>query len=563
MESIFEGLQDPLDFSLEDLTGTPLQIHFALGIVNPFGPTLNIVATAGKHQVGSRLPVIRAMLNPFSQVIQQVGWETVGEIWYPRLDLKPFLGLDFGDCPTFITVRNAVPDVERVNLIADILMQFDSGVRENCARVTAFFGNPWDRVSDAMSGREPVIDDNEPISIVANRYAGMLLKPEHFWNELSAFLYAWQGSIEQTGISGEMKSGAFQFEEFKDLLWEAILPSLYLPPQPEEHGGTGSKEAADQPKLEFESIEDVRDMLRSEDWKQLNSENLLILLKSSIILYGVEVDAEDVPHISKLYKHILRSGISSDDRYHLENQIRDVQEQHRLPPIVYLPFLVEDPDTVVAAEAVVDFVSTSPYLEDDPTKLYALVEIEALFDNESLSNPGAVFGSLLSMGEERFNPLLDKMRETLTPDQVSKATGADSQFAKHAQIQYWLRWANELVTATSEREQKIFGDIASAISRAAWKCARHHGVQHIQRNFPSIGNDNFFTVLDKWTFEEYSELIAPQLYALEAQEPAPKLFSSVLMCWGLKPAAQLNEQYLPGPGADSTIPDHLRDLSKS
>ena len=57
----FEMLDKPQSLSVEAIERTELETLFALGIVNPFGPTLIFVAIAGK---GATRDILHAMLNP-------------------------------------------------------------------------------------------------------------------------------------------------------------------------------------------------------------------------------------------------------------------------------------------------------------------------------------------------------------------------------------------------------------------------------------------------------------------------------------------------------------------
>ena len=51
----FTLFDTPLPLALEDLDGSELDVFFATGIVNPFGPTLSVVAAAGKTAEGGDL----------------------------------------------------------------------------------------------------------------------------------------------------------------------------------------------------------------------------------------------------------------------------------------------------------------------------------------------------------------------------------------------------------------------------------------------------------------------------------------------------------------------------
>ena len=55
-----EMLPEPMEAALEDIESGPLDVFFALGIVNPFGPTLSFVGAAGKS---SRTCIIRNRLG--------------------------------------------------------------------------------------------------------------------------------------------------------------------------------------------------------------------------------------------------------------------------------------------------------------------------------------------------------------------------------------------------------------------------------------------------------------------------------------------------------------------
>ena len=74
-------LNEPREFSVEDMEGGNLQGLIIAGIVNPFGPTLSFVATLGMSE--SR-PIIYAMLNPFQCNVLHIGTYHDGEYWVPE-----------------------------------------------------------------------------------------------------------------------------------------------------------------------------------------------------------------------------------------------------------------------------------------------------------------------------------------------------------------------------------------------------------------------------------------------------------------------------------------------
>ena len=68
-----EMYPQPLETSLSDLDGAVLDVFFAYMVVNPFGPIMTFVAAAGKPRIGQALPLVKVMLNPFSQEVPQIG----------------------------------------------------------------------------------------------------------------------------------------------------------------------------------------------------------------------------------------------------------------------------------------------------------------------------------------------------------------------------------------------------------------------------------------------------------------------------------------------------------
>ncbi len=563
-------VDEPIKLSFADIENTYLDVFFALGIVNPSGPTLSFVAAVGSGKVGDRLPIVNVMLNPFLQRVDQVGWYTVAEKWNPRVDLEGLIGLEFGDCPTIVMVNKDIQDVERVSFIAEILSGFPDQVQGVEASIKGFYGNPKDRVSAAMAGKLPEADLSQSVAIASNALAVAMVDPKHFWHEMSAFLYAWNGSINLTGIPKELQVNAFSEEKFKDYFSEYVVPSLYLPPDLKraKQVDENSTEKVDEPQGEsfVQNLkpDQIRALLKADDWSHLSKLDLFVFLQAALLLYGSQVETTDIPFIRKLYQAVLVSGRTEEEMVRLENQVRHWQGTNQLAPVVYLPFIVEDSNRLVAAEATIDFVSTSPYVDKEKQILYAVTELQSLFEMGAIANPGAVFGALVAMGDPILLPLLDLIRPSLTAEQALEAAQCRNYITTHGQVQYWIRWAKSILEGNPNDAAFMTSCPALALSRNITDGAKKHGVHDGKRNFPysEADKENFVSDRKHWSFEEYAELIAPQLYELEALEPAPKLFSTVLMCWGLKPAAALEDQYIPDEDGATGIPERLRDLSK-
>lgn len=545
---------EPIAFSLEDLDGAELDVFYALVIVNPFGPTFTFVASVGKSVLNASLPLVKVMLNPFIQTVEQVGRFTVGDTWTPQRDFAPLIALEYGSCPTLVLASNQIQEELRQQVIHKIFARFGDEVVGVAASVKRHLGDPWNRVSEAMAGGENGEDTEDPESAAA--YLSEVVKTEtHVKPELQALFFAWAGSIEKTGVSGRIKDSALTAGEFKEFLFERVIPTVWLPEFTEE-----KEKAPDVRKLQrlkFNSLEDIEKILASGEWKHFQEEQLFDLLRVLFFCYGVEGDTSYISKISAVYKHAVSEGLDSETRLLLEGEMVGLVEADKVLPVVFLPFLVLDEDVPVTTKAAIDFVSSSDYLNGE---LYAFGELRNLFSKSTLANRSAVFGALVAMGDEEVLAFLEDLRPQLSADEVRQAARVHTQFPQHRAIQYWLRWAKELVSSPSNDDQRNFGSCASALVLVL-EYDIVGRVSSGKRNFPCHKTPQAITREHEWSIDEYAEILAPDLYAIEAAESAPRLFSDVLRKWGLKPHANLLEQFIPD-GPLRQFPDKtLRDLS--
>jgi hypothetical protein len=94
--------REPRSILFDRVLAEPATALLTFGIVNPMGPTLTTVLALGSLKGGHKLPVIRVMLNPFSQEAEALGELALGGKWKPAAVIRPLLGLPFGSCPTVL-----------------------------------------------------------------------------------------------------------------------------------------------------------------------------------------------------------------------------------------------------------------------------------------------------------------------------------------------------------------------------------------------------------------------------------------------------------------------------
>jgi hypothetical protein len=536
-----QTFSDHLPATLADIESAALDVLFAMAIVNPNGPTLTFVAAVGESKVGADLPLVRVMLNPFSQQVDQVGRMRVGDVWSPLVDFEPLIDLEFGDCPTLVLFNESVPEANLLELTAKLLESFGPGVIDNFHRVRKYFGDPWTRVSSAMGGEEFNTDD-ETVQDCAQGLAVMLTDGRHVYPELQALLYAWEGSIEKTGIADALKRSAYQAETFKSFFLDQVLPTLWLPQRPQEEESKEPEVVRPQ-RLEINSLEELQQVLDSETWLTYDDQRFVDLLRFVLFVYGQEGDHQYIPHLGRLYVHGLSKGMDVETRMMLENEMDQLVAQGKVLPVVFLPFLVQDDDVSVTTKAAIDFVSSSGYVDSE---LYAFKELRGLFTKGALANRAAVFGALVAMGDSEVIRFAQELRPQLNDVEVRHAAQVHTFFPQHLAIQFWLGWCKELVGSRADSDLARFGSCASALGLVL----RHARVQEVRegkRNFPCQRSEAAITPLRQWTLEEYAEVLAPDLYALEAAEESPRIFSHVLRLWGLQPRSPLDEQYIPDP----------------
>ena len=547
-----EMYAEPLETSLSDLDGAVLDVFFAHLIVNPFGPTMTFVAAAGKPQIGQALPLVKVMLNPFSQDVQQIGRFWVGDTWTPLQDFEPFLELDYGSCPTLMLISNQIEESVRKELASKLFTNFDKDVARVCRSVEKHFGDPWTRVSEAMSGGNDDYKDISPED-AGVQMSEAVFNDGHVKPELSAFFYAWNGSIEQTGIDDHMKQIAMSSAAFKDFFFERIAPTVWLPTYSD---ATEKEPEVKRPvKLKLESLEQLDELMASEQWRDFEDDRLVDLLRMLFFGYGYEGATSHVPNISKVYQHALAKGMDADTRAMLEAEMVQLVDSGKLLPVVFLPFLVLDDAVPITTKAAIDFVSSSDYVNGE---LYAFGELRNLFTRSTLANRAAVFGALVAMGDQEVLKFLEEFRPMMSTEEVREAARVHTQFPQHHAIQFWLRWAKQLVNSSDYDDQRIFGSCASALILVL----EHDIVGRVsagKRNFPCQKSPIAITIDQEWSVDEYAEMLAPELYAIEAAEAAPRLFSDVLRKWGLTPRAPVMDQFIPEPGRNSETFRSLRD----
>lgn len=217
----FERFADPRATLLRDVGKKGFTTLIAAGIVNPFGPTLTVVAADGDFRVAQgALSILHIILNPFSRSCDVVGKVDVKDNWSPD-DLQVFFSLPFGSCPTLLVPSYYFEPDQAVRFHARFLMGFEDG-SNLLARVRKRPGDPWKRIEDDMSIAQTIARPTDAANRISRRLseveaselAALQLAPDNLKAELQAFMAAWDGALE---CVGRRPADVMSVEEFLDV----------------------------------------------------------------------------------------------------------------------------------------------------------------------------------------------------------------------------------------------------------------------------------------------------------------------------------------------------------
>lgn len=231
---IFKKYDEPEESGLEAFGSGLATFLFGAGIVNPMGPTLNVLAMDGLGSLGDTLKVCFLSLNPFNQSCHEVGEVEVGNAWEPQRDLIPFLN-GWGGCPTFLIPSALYDPKVAEELFVQFLQTFEDG-SETLKQIRNHPGDPWTRVKGEMDGMAGVLEkimkgnsgtrgDEGPLDVKsATEFARLQLDPKNLKEEFDAFMFAWEGSTNFLKMPAVSKEDFLQV--FTRLAMTARVPFM-------------------------------------------------------------------------------------------------------------------------------------------------------------------------------------------------------------------------------------------------------------------------------------------------------------------------------------------------
>ena len=164
------------------------------------------------------------------------------------------------------------------------------------------------------------------------------------------------------------------------------------------------------------NLEEVCALLESPSAQsELAHEELKRLLFASVLLYGMTCDVDLIPNLSRLYE-LITYRVSLSERSEVYGAIREQVETPHASVSALLPFMMEDPEPIIASTAALDFAVLCPVSREDPMSGTRVVL--GLFESRSAECPIALYGGLLYLGDRRVNRLLSGVRDTLSREEL-------------------------------------------------------------------------------------------------------------------------------------------------
>jgi hypothetical protein len=288
----------------------------------------------------------------------------------------------------------------------------------------------------------------------------------------------------------------------------------------------------------------VAELRDSERWTSLSADELLRLLRRGLSNYDRSGDESLLSLLRPLYRWAAETSDTAD-RFEMYLSTRHEVENGLLHAAALKPFVLFEPETAIVSSATADMVLLGCQAADD--ELASPKEIVALVAQGTPANPGAVLGALVSLGDRRVNRLLDGVRWSLWDAVVNTAARCRVGLPSLAAFEFWLYWLEGLAerglgasavygACVSALHLLVEGMNAEFVTDLAGDVGRRHG--RCQGSSPG-------EVIRPLPVTEIGARFADRLYALEAQEPRPKLISRVLPSYGLRPRAAAEEIAAP------------------
>lgn len=240
-----------------------------------------------------------------------------------------------------------------------------------------------------------------------------------------------------------------------------------------------------------------------------------------------EPDDRIMQLIIRLYDLFVRV-MPVENRMMIYQAAKNEVEHRRFTPAVFIIFMQNEIDEWIASTATIDLLAFSK--RDVSSLPVGFRALQGIIEHRQCRIPGALFGAAVTFGDSNLLIGLDTMAPHLTDRDFNMAARMQTGYVHHAAIQYWLSVARRLAKREDQVAQSVVGSCASALVRYH-RSAIQPIVTDIERLYPASDFKPVVSVKRQWSFEEYGELMEPQIYGISEAEVGEKIFGEVMKVW--------------------------------
>lgn len=261
------------------------------------------------------------------------------------------------------------------------------------------------------------------------------------------------------------------------------------------------------------------------------------LILCEVIRHGIFRKPEDLSNLKSVYDRFLKRTPIDDRKRIYAAVVELVGFLGGATAVAFNPFMLLDTDLGIVSTATIDYASLGELIDGDP--MTRPRDIVNMITNGTPRNPAAVVGGLLSLGDPRVCALVAPIRHHLQESEIETVSKVYTGITYKCVVDFYLDWLQDL-----RSDEGIFGHVAAGLYRLGNSRIAPSIVDGL-RPFP-FNDSAAQSSVRAIEPSHFAESISPRLYALEANERAPKVIPHVIMAFGLTPKSSPESWMMKG-----------------
>ena len=249
-------------------------------------------------------------------------------------------------------------------------------------------------------------------------------------------------------------------------------------------------------------------------------------LLNRLAAYATTDDEAMIGPLRVIYREWVEATSASLRGQVLQRLLEGV-EQGQFSTNALLPFVGCETDRGIASTAAISFAMLHPQTADEA--MLGVILLSKGLAGGTMTNPGAVFGGLLNLGDWRVNKMLWPIRGLIQGDDLDEAVRVTTGRVSAAVIGFLLDWVEQM--SPEEREHQ-FNPIAAALvnQRAGAMiglAALGGRVWPVADAEPEAEDE----AAEYVHLDDYAASILPRLQGLREIAPEPEVVAYIVDAW--------------------------------